>query len=471
MAEAIKAVIDNARQYQPATSFLADALSDDALALLFSARHEHDLRFVNTWGRWLLWNGRRWEFDHTLAVKNLCREVAREVANEIMTQRSKDKLAHATASAKTVAAIERLARADRRHASGIDVWDSDPMLLNTPGGTVDLRTGSIRPHDRADLITRITAVAPGGDCPTWLAGLDRIFDGNVELIEYVQRALGYCLTGVTKEHALFVLLGSGGNGKSLIVNTFRELLGEYAVVAPMETFSASDFDRHPTELAMLRGARLVVANETEEGRKFSESRIKWLTGGDVISARFMRQDFFSFKPAFKLVIVGNHAPGFTNVDEAIRRRVHLIPFGVTIPTWERDPDLPEKLKAEWPGILSWAIQGCLQWQRQGLAQPPVVRDATGNYLADEDAITRFVNQNCVLGEPEALEEVQVLFAAWRDWGAATGEHTGSIKRFSRALDALKLVRVSHPASRRAAFRGIRLRAQGATNETGGHDAT
>jgi putative DNA primase/helicase len=188
-------------------------------------------------------------------------------------------------------------------------------------------------------------------------------------LAYLQRAVGYALTGLTQEHALFFAYGTGANGKSVLLSTAAGLLGDYHKTAPIETFTASNSDRHPTDLASLRGARLVTATETEEGRRWAEARIKQLTGGDTISARFMRQDFFEFAPSFKLFIAGNHKPSLRSVDEAIRRRFHLVPFAVTIPSEERDSDLAEKLKDEWPGILAWLIEGCLEWQTEGLRRP------------------------------------------------------------------------------------------------------
>jgi putative DNA primase/helicase len=178
------------------------------------------------------------------------------------------------------------------------------------------------------------------------------------------------------------------------------ILGDYHRTAPIETFTASNSDRHPTDLAGLRGARLVSASETEEGRLWAESRIKQLTGGDMISARFMRQDFFDFLPAFKLFITGNHKPSLRSVDEAIRRRFHLIPFAVTIPPEERDPDLKVKLEAEWPGILAWLIQGCLSWQASGLRPPQAVQEATAAYLEAEDAIAAWIEERCEI-DPQA----------------------------------------------------------------------
>jgi putative DNA primase/helicase len=248
-------------------------------------------------------------------------------------------------------------KADQRIAVTVDEWDADPWLLNTPGGTVDLRTGQMRESDPRDKLTKVTGVSPDWSCPTplWDQLLLRAAAGDMELIAFLQRVAGYSLTGSTAEHSLFFIFGTGANGKSTFINAITACAGEYHRVAPIETFTASKNQRHPTELAGLRGARLVTAVETEEGRRWDESKIKALTGGDTVSARFMRRDFFQYTPQFKLLIAGNHKPGLRLVDEAIRRRFNLIPFTVTIPSEERDPDLSEKLKAELPGILAWMI--------------------------------------------------------------------------------------------------------------------
>ena len=213
-------------------------------------------------------------------------------------------------------------------------------------------------------MTKSTAVAPDPacPCPLWHDFLAKVTAGDDELQAYLHRMIGYCLTGSIREHALFFAFGTGGNGKGVMINTITGILAAYAAVASMDTFTASPGDRHPADLAMLRDARLVTAQETEEGRRWAESRIKALTGGDPITARFMRQDFFTFEPVFKLLIAGNHRPGLRGVDEAIRRRMNLLPFTVTISAGDRDPELPEKLRKEWTGILAWAIKGCLEWQ-------------------------------------------------------------------------------------------------------------
>jgi putative DNA primase/helicase len=424
--------------------------SDEALALRFAERHSGDLRFVAAWSKWLAWNGAHWRFDDTLHAFDLARHVCREAAAEC----NKPKVAVAISSAKTVAAVERLARADRRLAATVDQWDGDPWLLNTPEGVVDLRTGQRRRHRPDDYLTKITAARTGGECSLFLAFLDRIAGGDAQLIAYLRRVLGYGLTGLTREHALFFAYGTGANGKSVLLSTVAGILGEYHRTAPIETFTATNADRHPTDLAGLRGARLVTATETEEGRRWNEPRIKQLTGGDTVAARFMRQDFFEYRPAFKLIIAGNHKPSLRSVDEAIRRRFHLIPFAVTIPAEERDGELTEKLKAEWPGILAWLIEGALEWQTEGLRPPKAVLDATEAYLSAEDATAAWIDDKCER-DPSTWEQSSALFASWTSWAEQTGEFAGSMKRFAQTLEGRGFCR--HKMNRGQGFYGLRLR--------------
>ena len=270
--------------------------------------------------------------------------------------------------------------------------------------------------------------------PPWKSFLWRITGGSEELIDYLQRILGYSLTGITREHALFFAYGTGANGKSVLISTVAGILAEYHKTAPIETFTASNSDRHPTELARLRGARLVTASETEEGRPWAEAKIKALTGGDNIAARFMRQDFFEFTPSFKLLIAGNHMPSLRSVDEAIRRRLHLIPFSVTIPSAERDPRLSEKLREEWPGILAWMIEGCRKWQETGLQVPEIVRSATKSYLDTEDAVGSWID-DCCDRDPQSTETSAALWASWSAWAKKEGEPEGSRKSFSLKLES------------------------------------
>jgi len=221
----------------------APAFSDEALALQFADRHARDLRFVAAWNKWFVWNGQHWQFEDTLRAWDFARQVCREAA----AQCNKSKTASAIASAKTVYAVERLARSDRRLAATIDQWDADPWQLNTPQGVVDLTTGQPRPHIPEDYFTKITAVGPQGDCPRFRAFLERITGGDTELVGYIQRVLGYGLTGLTREHALFFGYGTDANGKSVLLSTVAGILGEYHKTAPIETFTASNADRHPTD--------------------------------------------------------------------------------------------------------------------------------------------------------------------------------------------------------------------------------
>ncbi|WP_374453612.1 phage/plasmid primase, P4 family [Phenylobacterium sp.] len=405
----------------------ASGHSEDELARAFAQENEASLRYCAAWGQWLAWDGVRWAPDRTLLATDYARDLCRRAAA------STDDRSAALGRASTVSAVERLARADRKLAATVEQWDADPWLLNTPDGVVDLKTGEVSPCTPALHMTKVAGTAAGGNCPTWLRFLGRITADDTELQAYIQRVLGYTLSGDTSAHALFFGYGTGANGKSVLIDTVAGILGDYHKTAPIETFTESGGDRHPTELAMLRGARLVTAVETEEGRRWAESRIKTLTGGDRIAARFMRQDFFEYDPQFKLFVAGNHKPGLRSVDEAMRRRFHMIPFAVTIPPHERDPALKEKLRAEWPGILAWMIAGCLEWQRVGLAPPSSVRAATDAYLEAEDALAAWIDEACER-DPQAWETSTALFSSWNSWADINGEHGGTVRRFIGALE-------------------------------------
>ena len=288
------------------------------------------------------------------------------------------------------------------------------------------------PHDPAKYMTKITAVAPSGDCPLWRKFLDEITGGDAEMVTFLQRIAGYALTGSIREHAVFFFYGTGGNGKGVFLNTITAILGHYAAVAPMETFVVQHGDRHPTDLAGLRGARLVTSQETERSRPWAEAKIKTLTGGDPISARFMRQDFFTYAPTFKLVIAGNHKPALSSVDEAIRRRFYLVPFTVTIA--EPDRELPDKLREEWPGILAWMIEGCRSWIEIGLNPPATVQGATATYLREEDSLAQWVEECCITGK-EQWGVGAGLWASFKAWAEENKEPPGTRKAFAEAMAA------------------------------------
>jgi putative DNA primase/helicase len=442
----------------PINSSAADNLtppefSDEALALAFAERHANDLRYIAAWGKWMIWTGTVWKPDDTLAAFSLVRAVCREQS----AISGKDAVSERLASAATVAAVERLARSDRRLAATVDQWDADPWALNTPGGIINLRNGERLPNDPLAYCTKITAVAPDGDCPIWRAFLDRVTGGDKALQLFLQRIAGYALTGDVSEHALFFAYGTGGNGKGVFINTISAVMGDYAVTAVMDTFTASQNDRHKSELAMLRGARLVSAQETEQGRRWAESRIKSLTGGDPITANFMRQDHFTFMPQFKLLIAGNHKPGLRSVDDAMKRRMNLLPFTQTIGPGERDPQLPDKLKAEWPGILLWAVDGCAEWREKRLSPPESVKQATAEYLEAEDTVALWLAE-CCKTDFSLKTSVSELFVSWSAWATKAGEHAGSQKSFSQTM-ANRGFAPSRLSGGRAAFIGLGLNAQ------------
>ena len=423
LVDSADAKIEQDRKPAPVAQ-LVGAGREDRVALQFAARHKDDYRYVALTGKWLIWAETRWRVEDTLAAFDAARKLCREEGK---------------ADAKVVAAVEKLARSDRRMSATVEQFDADPWLLATPSGTVDLKTGQTRPARREDYITKMTAVAPaprveeGGSPPDlWLSFLDRVFNKNGDLIAFMRRFLGYCLSADISEHVFCFLFGTGRNGKGTFVRTATGVIGDYANTSPIEAFLESKYDRHPTELARLRKIRLTVAQETPKGQTWDEAKIKNTTGGDPITARFMRQDFFDYDPTHKLIIAGNHKPKLKVVDEAIRARLRLIPFIVTIPEAERDPELTENLKAEWPKILRWMIDGCLDWQANGLGVPLIVREASDDYFHAQDAFAHWLD-DCCERRQLAKTASSTLFASWEAWATARGIDVGSERAFAFAL--------------------------------------
>ncbi len=405
--------------------------TEDALALRFSNRHADDLRYIATKGTWLKWDGTRWYEEATHLAFDLARRSCRTDAQEL----GNGKPPKEVYSAKTVAAVERMAKADRRHATIIEQWNSDDFALTTQSATFDLGTGGSyapRPSDYNTKKTACRCAEPGASHPLWTAFLERVAP-DPELRSFLQRFIGYCLTGSTVEHKFAFVYGTGANGKGTFINTVAAIMNDYATVADVGTFIAAAIERHPTDVAKLHGYRLVVAQETEKGRRWDETKIKSMTGGDKMTARFMRCDFFDFTPKFKLWIVGNHKPRLENVDEAMRRRMLLVPFTVQIPPEERDANLTEKLKGEWPAILRWAIDGCIEWQRVGLAPPKIVTDATDEYFDDQDTIKQWLEDRTEDGGPYAFTPTSELFASWKEWCIERNLKPGTSHAFSDAL--------------------------------------
>jgi len=396
-------------------------VSEDAIALEFTRQYGQDMRFDHNIGKWYQWQHAHWSpLDMPVAF-----QFAREIGRRLGAGKK------STCKASVAGGAERFARSDPTHSVTSDIWDSDPWLLGTPKGTLELKTGVMHMPRKSEYITKCTGCAPDKRPPTlWLNFLHEATNGDQDMVTYLQRIAGYCLTGNTSEHSLFFIYGPGGNGKSVFLNMLVHILGSYAISAPMDTFTSSKFSSHPTELAMLKGSRLVTASETEEGRGWAEARIKALTGGDAITARFMRQDFFTYQPQFKLLFAGNHQPSLNAVDAAMRRRFNMMPF-IHKPS-NPDPRLEEKLREEAPRILGWALQGCLDWQKEGLSRPVSVTTATEEYFNDQDIFGQWIADCCEVGEKE-WDQPHTLFASWVAFTKQAGEDGGTMVSFTGRL--------------------------------------
>jgi P4 family phage/plasmid primase-like protien len=435
----------------PAEDALPAKYSHDALAAAFTAGHP-GWRYVAEWGRWLHWDGKVWQRDVTLEVLSLARGVCREQAAVARLDEATPTTLRAMLHANTIAAVERLARSDRAHARSSEDWDADPWILNTPTGIVDLRTGECRPSRADDHCTRMTRAAwdAGALCPIWMQFLVDATGSDADLMRFLQRMAGYCLTGSVRDHALFFVHGKGGNGKGTFLNTLTWVLGDYAGITNSSVFTETHNEGHPTSIAGLMGRRLVAAQEVDEGRRWAEARLKSLSGGDPLTARFIAKDEFTFYPQFKIVIVGNNKPTFRNVDEAIRRRLHLIPF--TRKPAVINACLPEQLQAEAAGILRWAVAGCLDWLRGGLQPPEIVRAATSDYLQSQDTIGIWKEECCEdYGSESAFKG---LWDSYQRWCETNHESALGRKRWSEAMESR-----GHPVttrSGRSTIKGLRL---------------
>jgi P4 family phage/plasmid primase-like protien len=450
-----------ANEMQPEAELRPVQYSDDALAEVFSEQYQNDFRFVPEWG-WLSWDGTRWKKVPEVVVMDDARLICRQQAHicggdPSITAQKRPPLARVIGSARTVAAVVRLASGDPRHLLYADKFDTDVWAFNTPGGTIDLRTGRLRSHRREDYITKISNATPQGDCPLWRAFLDQITKQDTKLQGYLQRLMGYALVGDPSEESLDMFYGGGGNGKGTFLTTNQFVFGEYATVAASETFMEAKGERHPTDIAKLAGARLVIAQEVDEGQQWNETRVKTMTGRDVMTARFMRRDHFDFIPQFTLIISGNHKPSLKSVDRAWRRRLHLVPFVVTIPASEQDPNLKNKLQQEADGILRWAVEGCSDWQKQGLNPPEIVLAATEEYLASEDTFEIWISECCLRGHEGYEEPTAWLYESHKHWKQERGERSLGSKNFSQRMSNLGFRPDQRTSGDRARiFLGIRL---------------
>jgi putative DNA primase/helicase len=424
--------------------------TDLATAHLLTARHGRDLVFVPAFG-WLAWDKCRWAPDATgLAMRHI-HEIGRWIERfarslrERAEQAADDKeRAARLREAKIVWTWAQKAQGEigMRHAlkvaeallSGdIADFDKDHWLLNVESGTIDLRTGKQRKHDREDRITKLAPVSysPNAEAPLWDAVLERVLP-VADVREFVLRMFGYGLTASTGEQCMFLLHGGGANGKSTVLETVRRVLGDYAAHAQTDTFMRVGSRGADNDLARLRGARLVTAIESGEGRKLDEERVKTLTGSDTVTARFLYHEPFEFRPVMKVIIATNNKPTITNDDDAIWRRLKLVGFDVQIPEGERDGALQEKLAAEASGILGSLVRACLEWQRIGLCAPESVSARTQEWREDSDTVGQFVAEECVAG-PHLRSKSSWLYGRYSEWCRAQGIEPPSQKGFSEQL--------------------------------------
>lgn len=409
--------------------------TDVANAERFASKYGDRVRFVPEWNSYIVHVGTHWKIDHGQVM---CRRFSKAIAKAVWTDVGATGTAEAVKFAKRTASRGGLA--SMIHVAGADLairpdeLDADPWLLNCVNGTIDLKTGKLRPHERTDYITKLSPVAfdPDARCPRWEQFLDEVFVSPA-LAAFVQRLFGYCLTGSTKEQVLGIFHGCGANGKTTLLTAFQNVLGDYAGQAPSALLTVKKSEQHPTEIASLFGKRFVVATETEGGARLAESLVKALTGSDPITARRMRENFWTFNPSHKLTLSTNHRPRIRGTDHAIWRRLLLVPFAQVFDGNRKDASLPDKLKAEAAGILAWCVRGCLAWQQDGLQPPEEVQAAVREFRASEDVVGQFVRDCCAVGSADFTVKFSELYTALDRWCEDTGNNRPGKKTVAQWL--------------------------------------
>lgn len=411
----------------------APAFSEIQLAEEFAAAAVERFRWSPGMD-WMSNQGAHWERDTKLARYSLAKEVCKGAAAAVEKAHHAAKLT----SASTVNSVLSLARSEAGIVTAVDAWDAHPLLLNTPGGVYDLETG--RTVSREGLLfTQSTRAAPAAmKTPVWDRFVSEVFGGDLEMVEFIQRMGGYALTGSTQEQKLFYLHGSGANGKSVFLEVLRSVSGAYAHDLPAEVLMTSKHERHPTSFAALQGKRLAVSSEIEDGAHWAESKIKSLTGDPTLTARFMRSDEFTFNITHKHVLAGNFKPRLKGDDFAMARRMVLVPFEQRFEGTRRDERLPQKLRAEYPGILAWFIEGARKWAADGLRVPGAVTEASRDYMNQQNDLLQWINERCNLSGPTGGGETApgVLYADYAEWKQARGEKPASINPFSERMERI-----------------------------------
>src|SRR5215208_985754 len=412
--------------------------TDTGNAERLADRHGTNLRYCHPWGKWLVYDGTRWHVDDRGSVVRLAKDAARSIFEEAkeapsdMKANQLGKWASSSLSESKLRAMISLTQSEPGIPVLPEEMDASPDLLNVLNGTIDLRAGKLREHRREDLITKLAPVEydPNGAAPLWAQTLERVLP-DPEVRAFFKKLCGYALTGDVSEQMLPVLYGTGANGKSTVLNTLLAVLGDYGMQAAPDLLVAKK-GSHPTELADLFGMRLVASIEVEDGSRLAESLVKQLTGGDRVKARRMRQDFWEFEPTHKVLMACNHKPQVRGTDNAIWRRIRLVPFTETIPPAEQDRQLPDKLRAEASGILAWAVEGCLEWRREGLQAPEEVRKATAGYRSEMDVLGTFLRECCELGHEHNVA-AKDLYGAYKMWCEEGGERPESKRKFGSRL--------------------------------------
>lgn len=433
--------------------------TDMANARRMHARHGHNLHYTVERG-WLVWSGKYWQADDkAVGVAALAKESAESMLDEIrgaVDKKQAFKDAKAAAQKRAIEAAIWLARSEPGIYQQLITFDADPMILNVGNGIVGLSTGELGPHEQDARCTMLAGCDfdPNAQAPRWRQFVGEVCLENVELMDYVQRMCGYLLTASVQEHCLFFLHGGGRNGKSVMVETIMRVMGDYACAAEPEMLMTKKHVGIPNDVARLRGRRAVFLNETNQGHRFDEAKLKNLTGGDKLNARFLREEFFDFAPTHKLCLRGNHKPTVNGTDEGIWSRLRLIPFNLRLTPAEIDMSLTAALARELPGILAWCVQGCLLWQQNGLATPQVILDALTEYRSESDTLGRFIDECCEI-KPNSRVVCSALFNRYRDYCIAASERHLSAKDFPSELERRGHNRVKSDGIKK--YQGIELK--------------